>query len=141
MAVAFRISLYIRIQVLHGSTDNMPRRVIVGVVTGDKASKTRRVEIDRIVRHKKYSKIISRKTVCHAHDEENVSAMGDKVEIEESRPLSKLKRWKLIRVVEKNKEVDVASLRAARRESGDVAATMTALSGTEVSSGSQGEAS
>jgi small subunit ribosomal protein S17 len=116
------------------------RRLLVGVVTGDKASKTRRVEIERIVRHKKYSKIIRRKTVCHAHDEDNVSAIGDKVEIEESRPLSKLKRWTLVRIVEKSKEVDVAALRAARKESGDVVATMTSLAGSAVLSGSQGEA-
>ena len=105
----------------------MPRRILIGVVTGDKCSKTRRVEIERLVRHRKYSKIIRRKTVCHAHDENNESAMGDKVEIEESRPLSKLKRWKLVRVVEKNKEVDVASLRALRREGGEVQATLKAL--------------
>ena len=116
------------------------RRLLVGVVTGDKASKTRRVEIERIVRHKKYSKIIRRKTVCHAHDEDNVSAMGDKVEIEESRPLSKLKRWTLVRIVEKSKEVDVAALRAARKEGGDIAATMTSLAGQVVAGGSPGEA-
>lgn len=84
----------------------MPRRILVGVVTSDKAAKTRRVEIERLVRHPRYSKIIRKKTVCHVHDEENVSKMGDKVEIEESRPLSKMKRWKLIRIVEKNKMVD-----------------------------------
>ncbi len=94
----------------------MPRRVLVGIVTSDRAAKTRRVEIERLVRHRKYKKIIRRKTVCHVHDEENVSAMGDKVEIMESPPLSKLKRWKLVRVVEKNKEVDLAAMRNARRE-------------------------
>jgi small subunit ribosomal protein S17 len=81
----------------------MPRRVLVGVVTGDKASKTRRVEIGRLVRHARYTKIVRKTTICHAHDENNESHLGDVVEIEESRPLSKLKRWKLIRVVEKNK--------------------------------------
>lgn len=90
----------------------MPRRILIGVVTSDKAAKTRRVEIERLVRHPRYSKIIRKKTVCHVHDENNESHTGDKVEIEESRPLSKLKRWRLIRVVEKNKEIDVASLRA-----------------------------
>jgi len=84
----------------------MPRRILVGVVTSDKAAKTRRVEIERLVRHPRYSKIIRKKTVCHVHDEENVSKMGDKVEIEESRPLPKMKRWNLIRIVEKNKMVD-----------------------------------
>ncbi|MCY2980743.1 MAG: 30S ribosomal protein S17 [Pirellula sp.] len=90
----------------------MPRRILIGVVTSDKAAKTRRVEIERLVRHPRYSKVIRKKTVCHVHDEANESSMGDKVEIEESRPLSKLKRWRLIRVVEKNREIDVASLRA-----------------------------
>ncbi len=89
----------------------MARRVLVGVVTSDRMQKSRRVEIERFVRHRKYSKIIRRKTVCHVHDEANESHVGDKVEIEESRPISKLKRWKLIRVVEKNREVDIASLR------------------------------
>lgn len=91
----------------------MPRRILVGVVTSDKAAKTRRVEIERLVRHSRYSKIIRKTTVCHAHDENNESHVGDRVEIEESRPLSKLKRWNLVRVVEKNKEaVSVASSNA-----------------------------
>lgn len=109
----------------------MPRRTLVGIVTGDRASKTRRVEIERLVRHKKYSKIIRRKTVCHAHDENNESAMGDKVEIEESRPLSKLKRWNLVRVVEKNKQVDVASLKAARRDQTDIQDTLETIENTQ----------
>jgi small subunit ribosomal protein S17 len=90
----------------------MARRVLLGIVKSDRMNKSRRVEIERSVRHPKYSKIIRRKTVCHVHDEENESKIGDKVEIEESRPLSKLKRWKLIRVVEKNREVDLAALRS-----------------------------
>jgi small subunit ribosomal protein S17 len=85
----------------------MPRRILVGVVTGDKASKTRRVEIERLVRHSKYTKIIRKTTVCHAHDENNESHIGDVVEIEESRPLSKLKRWRLVKVVQKNKSAVV----------------------------------
>lgn len=87
----------------------MPRRILVGVVTSDKTAKTRRVEIERLVRHPRYSKIIRKKTVCHTHDENNESRVGDKVEIEESRPLSKLKRWNLVRVVEKNKAVESVS--------------------------------
>ncbi|MCU0709184.1 MAG: 30S ribosomal protein S17 [Pirellula sp.] len=74
-------------------------------------NKSRRVEIERSVRHPKYSKIVRRKTICHVHDESNESKVGDKVEIEESRPISKLKRWRLIRVVEKNREVDLATLK------------------------------
>jgi small subunit ribosomal protein S17 len=72
---------------------------VVGVVTGDKSSKTRRVEVERIYRHPKYGKTVRRRTVCHAHDENNVSRIGDTVEIIESRPLSALKRWALVRIV------------------------------------------
>ncbi|MCC6510937.1 MAG: 30S ribosomal protein S17 [Pirellulaceae bacterium] len=93
----------------------MPARILTGVVTGDKCAKTRRVEINRLVRHAKYGKYIRRRTVCHVHDENNESAVGELVEIQESRPLSRLKRWTLLRIVEKNKEVDVAALRIARR--------------------------
>jgi small subunit ribosomal protein S17 len=88
-------------------------------VTSDKASKTRRVEINRTVRHPKYKKFVKRRTVCHVHDENNESGVGDRVEIEESRPLSRLKRWKLLRVVEKSTEVDISALRAARRAQGN----------------------
>jgi small subunit ribosomal protein S17 len=82
----------------------MPKRVVTGVVTRDKASQTRRVEIPRLVRHAVYGKIMRRRTICYAHDEGNVSKIGDTVEIEESRPISKLKRWVLKRVVAKAKE-------------------------------------
>ena len=75
------------------------RRVVEGVVTSDKMNKTRRVEIPRLVKHVRYGKYIRRRTVCHVHDENNISHMGDKVEIMESRPLSKTKHWRLLRVV------------------------------------------
>jgi len=101
----------------------MPRRILVGFVTSDKAAKTRRVEIERLVRHPRYSKIIRKKTICHVHDENNESHLGDKVEIEESRPLSKLKRWNLIRIVEKSKIVDVASLKAEQAAAASAAST------------------
>ena len=75
------------------------RRVATGLVTSDKMSKTRRVEIPRLVKHPKYGKYIRRRTICYAHDETNESHKGDTVEIMECRPLSKLKRWRLVRVV------------------------------------------
>lgn len=84
----------------------MPARKFIGLVAGDKTNKTRRVEIARLVKTPKYGKIVKKRTICHAHDENNESRVGDKVEIEESRPLSKLKRWNLIRVVEKSKSVE-----------------------------------
>src|SRR5229473_6220810 len=77
------------------------RRVAIGVVTSDKMQKTRRVEIPRLVKHARYGKYIRRRTVCHIHDENNESHLGDTVEIMESRPLSKTKHWRLVRVVSK----------------------------------------
>ncbi len=94
----------------------MPKRVVVGVVTSDKMNKTRRVEIPRLVKHPKYGKYVRRKTVCYVHDEKDESGAGDMVEIVESRPLSKLKRWELVKVVRKSTAVDVTALRAAAKE-------------------------
>jgi small subunit ribosomal protein S17 len=77
------------------------RRTETGVVTSDKMNKTRRVEIPRLVRHPQYGKYIKRRTICHVHDEKNESHIGDVVEIMETRRLSKLKNWRLLRVVTK----------------------------------------
>jgi len=77
------------------------RRVLVGVVTSDKMNKTRRVEINRLVKHARYGKYVQRRTVCHVHDEGNASHVGDTVEIMETRPLSKTKHWRLVKVVTK----------------------------------------
>lgn len=91
----------------------MPKRVEIGVVTSDKMNKTRVVEIARRVRHPRYGKYVRSRTVCHVHDEGNESGQGDTVEIVESRPRSRTKRWELVRVIEKSREVDLAALRAA----------------------------
>jgi small subunit ribosomal protein S17 len=115
----------------------MPRRTLVGIVTRDGAAKTRRVEIERLVRHAKYSKVIRRKTVCHVHDENNESALGDKVEIQESRPLSALKRWTLLRVIEKSREVDLAQLKASRRGTGEAEAPLQATAETKAVEGNE----
>src|SRR5262245_21139294 len=75
------------------------RRTAVGVVTSDKMNKTRRVEIPRLVKHARYGKYIRRRTICYAHDEQNESRSGDTVEIMETRPLSKTKNWRIVRIV------------------------------------------
>lgn len=75
------------------------RKTEIGTVASDKMSKTRRVVVERLVPHPKYGKLLKRRTICHAHDEENSSRKGDLVEIMETRPLSKLKRWRIVRVV------------------------------------------
>ena len=89
------------------------RRVEVGVVTRDKMDKTRRVEIPRLVKHPRYSKYIKRRTICYVHDETNQSRIGDTVEIMETRPLSKLKAWRLVQVIRKAPEQPVAGGSAA----------------------------
>ncbi|MBN2476686.1 MAG: 30S ribosomal protein S17 [Pirellulales bacterium] len=93
----------------------MPKRVAIGVVTSDRATRTRRVEIPRLVRHPRYGKYIRRRTVCLVHDEKNESGQGDMVEIVECRPRSKTKRWELVRVVEKGRLIDLAAMRAAAK--------------------------
>ncbi|MFM8633872.1 MAG: 30S ribosomal protein S17 [Planctomycetia bacterium] len=93
----------------------MPKRVETGTVTSAASSKTRRVEIPRVVRHTKYGRILHRRTICHVHDEANESQPGDLVEIIECRPRSRLKRWELVRVVQKSQAVDLASLRSGAR--------------------------
>ncbi|RLD17271.1 MAG: 30S ribosomal protein S17 [Caldiserica bacterium] len=82
----------------------MPRRVEIGIVVSDKMNKTRVVELIRVKSHPLYDKVIKKKKKVYVHDEKNESKIGDKVKIIESRPLSKLKRWRLIEVVERIKE-------------------------------------
>ncbi|MBN1589270.1 MAG: 30S ribosomal protein S17 [Pirellulales bacterium] len=93
----------------------MSKNVMQGVVTSDKTAKTRRVEIPRLVRDPKYGKYVRRRTICYVHDENNESSLGDKVEIVESRPRSKKKRWELVRVVTKGTVLDLVALRAAQK--------------------------
>jgi len=76
------------------------KRTLIGIVVSDKCDKTRRVDIERKFAHPMYGKIVSRKTVCHVHDEENESHVGDRVQIIECRPRSKQKRWELVKVIE-----------------------------------------
>jgi small subunit ribosomal protein S17 len=83
------------------SSERGNRRVVTGVVASDKMNKTRRVEIPRLVKHPRYGKYVRRRTVCHVHDEHNESHVGDLVEIMETRPLSKTKCWRLVRIFTK----------------------------------------
>ena len=89
------------------------KKMLIGTVKSDKRSKTLRVEIARLKKHPKYGKIMRRKTVCHVHDETEEAHVGDTVEIRESRPRSKTKRWELVRVVTKSRLVDIAAMRAS----------------------------
>jgi small subunit ribosomal protein S17 len=75
------------------------RKQVTGVVVSDKMDKSITVKVDRLVKHPKYRKFVSRNSKFYAHDEKNEAGEGDTVEIAETRPLSKLKRWRLVRVV------------------------------------------
>jgi small subunit ribosomal protein S17 len=79
------------------------RKVREGMVISNKMDKTAVVEtIDR-VRHRRYAKTVQRAKRLHVHDEENTLNVGDRVRVQETRPLSKLKRWRLIEVLERAK--------------------------------------
>ncbi|MES2743326.1 MAG: 30S ribosomal protein S17 [Pseudomonadota bacterium] len=76
------------------------KRTLVGKVVSDKMDKTVTVLIERHVKHPLYGKIIMRSNKYHAHDENNEVKMGDTVEIQEGRPISKTKAWTVTRVVQ-----------------------------------------
>ena len=77
------------------------RKVRQGVVVSDKADKTITVRIDVARRHRRYEKIVRSSSTLHAHDENNEAHEGDVVRVIESRPLSRIKRWKLVDVLER----------------------------------------
>ena len=79
------------------------RRTKTGVVVSDKMDKTIAVKFETLIRHPKYGKYMKRSTVFKAHDEKNEAKLGDEVEIIETRPLSKTKRWRLVKIVQKAK--------------------------------------
>ncbi len=81
------------------------RKSRVGIVVSDKMDKTVVVKVDNLVKHPVYKKYIKRRVTFKAHDEENTCGIGDKVEIVESRPLSKDKRWRVREIREKSASV------------------------------------
>jgi small subunit ribosomal protein S17 len=80
-------------------------RSVSGRVISNKMNKSITVEIERRVRHPLYGKFITRRTRLHAHDAENECGQGDLVQIEECRPISKSKSWRLVKVLEKAQEI------------------------------------
>ena len=85
----------------------MPKRILVGTVVSDKTDKTVTVLVERKVKHPLYGKIIRRSKKYHAHDEGNEFRPGDTVRIEETRPISKTKTWKVLDRVQASKGVAV----------------------------------
>ena len=77
------------------------QKSLIGEVVSDRAAKTIVVRVDRRVQHRRYQKRITRQKKVYAHDENREASVGDRVKIVESRPISKLKRWRLVEVVRK----------------------------------------
>ena len=94
----------------------MPKNLSIGVVTSDKMAKTRRVEIPRLVRHPSTARSCAARRSVTSTTRPKKSHIGDTVEIRESRPRCKTKRWELVRVITKSRLVDIAAMRAAARE-------------------------
>ncbi len=82
------------------------RKLLQGIVTSRSGDKSVKVTVAYKTPHPRFHKVINRKTVLHAHDAENETKAGDKVEIMETRPLSKLKRWRIRRVLEVSPVLD-----------------------------------
>jgi small subunit ribosomal protein S17 len=78
------------------------RRAVIGTVTSDRMQKTIVVRVDRLVKDPTFEKYVRRKSIFKAHDEKGEAKLGDKVEIAECRPLSKTKRFRLVRVIQKS---------------------------------------
>ena len=86
------------------------RNRVIGMVTSDKVSKTRKVVFEYLARHAKYNKYVKRQTVLHVHDEKNESHVGDHVEVMSCRPISKTKTYRLVRIVTKGTQIDTSIL-------------------------------
>jgi small subunit ribosomal protein S17 len=81
------------------------KRTLQGVVTSSAGDKSATIMIERRIKHPLYGKIIKRSTKLHVHDEANECSKGDTILIEECRPMSKTKSWKLVKIVEKASEL------------------------------------
>ena len=92
------------------STKRKLRTRMIGVVTSDKVTKTRKVTFEYLSRHEKYNKYVKRQTVLHVHDEKNESRVGDQVEVMSCRPISKTKTYRLVRIVTKGTQIDTSIL-------------------------------
>ena len=92
------------------ATIESKKRELVGEVVSDKMDKTIVVEVARRVRHPRYQKVMTLYKKFYAHDEKSEAGVGDKVRIVESRPLSKLKRWRLAGVLEKATRIEKVEL-------------------------------
>ena len=85
------------------------QRRMQGVVVSDRSSKTITVRVSQRFGHPKYGKMVRRDRKVHAHDEAGEAHVGDTVEVVECRPMSRTKRWRLVRVIERNPEAGLSA--------------------------------
>ena len=91
------------------TTDTKHRQTKTGTVESDKRNKTRTVVVAYKTPHPKYGKFVSKRTILQVHDENNESKLGDTVEVAQCRPISKTKRWRLVRIVERGNRVELVT--------------------------------
>ena len=95
------------------------RKTVIGVVSSRSGDKSIKVVVPFKTPHPRYHKVVNRQTVLHVHDEKNETKIGDQVEIMETRPMSRLKRWRVVSVLQKAVTAEGAAISEA-----DVAATV-----------------
>lgn len=95
------------------------RKTVVGVVSSRSGDKSIKVVVPFKTPHPRYHKVVNRQTVLHVHDEKNETKIGDQVEIMETRPISRLKRWRVVAVLQKAVTAEGAAISET-----DVAATV-----------------
>lgn len=86
------------------NSDDQSKRTIIGKVVSDKMNKTIVVQVERKVKHPLYGKYVRRFSKMYAHDEDNACKIGDLVVIQQSRPLSKMKRWTLLEILKREEQ-------------------------------------
>jgi small subunit ribosomal protein S17 len=102
------------------TTERHSRRTLIGIVGSAKTEKTITVEVERTFKHPKYGKYLRRRKRYLAHDEQRAARPGDQVEIESTRPLSKRKRWRLLRVIARSQLSGVEVVDAAAEIMADI---------------------
>ena len=111
------------------NTTRNQRRTIEGTVTSDRCAKTITVQVERTYKHPKYKKYVRKMARYHAHDEQGEAKPGDRVEIQSCRPLSKTKRWTLVRVIDRSKRGEIVDVTTGVVDTGKVSRPAAAREG------------
>jgi len=115
------------------TTTRNTRQTMIGIVTSRTGDKSVKVTIPYKIPHPRYKKVINRRSIVHVHDEKNETHVGDKIEIMGTRPLSRLKRFRVLRIVTLSADAEVAADRAAQsREAAPTAVEAAVTAPAEV---------